>query len=78
MAFCVLVYVERMARAATPHKNTYGWFDCWGIGKLVAMHAHRVGDMPTFYRGRSMVEEPLRMHIAAEPEDLAMRAKVHD
>merc|ERR1719174_3116038 len=73
-----LVYFERMSRAAQTHKGKLDWFDCWDIGKLVASRSYRDGNMPSFYRGRSMIEDSLRMHIEAEPEDLVMRAKVLD
>lgn len=73
-----LVYFERMAVASKRHKGAYDWFDCWDIGKLAATRAYRDGDMPAFYRGRAMMETALRMHIDTEPEDLVMRAKVHD
>lgn len=73
-----LVYFERMAKASKTHKGAYDWFDCWDIGKLAATRAYRDGDMPAFYRGRSMIEDALRMHEQAEPDDLVMRAKVLD
>merc|ERR1712232_1170341 len=73
-----LVYFERMATASTTHKGALDWFDFWDIGKLAATRAYRDGHMPSFYRGRAMVERALAMQIEAEPEDLVMRAKVHD
>lgn len=73
-----LVYFERMAQASSTHKGGLDWFDFWDIGKLAAARAYRDTNMPAFYRGRAMVEDSLRMHIEAEPEDLVMRAKVHD
>eukprot|EP00927_Polykrikos_kofoidii_P063869 TRINITY_DN58771_c0_g1_i1.p1 TRINITY_DN58771_c0_g1~~TRINITY_DN58771_c0_g1_i1.p1 ORF type:complete len:557 (+),score=96.08 TRINITY_DN58771_c0_g1_i1:66-1736(+) len=73
-----VVYFERMARASVSHKGRLDWFDCWDVGKLAATHAYRDKNMPAFYRGRALVEEALRMQIEAEPEDLVMRAKVHD
>merc|ERR1712232_1524932 len=71
-------YFERMSYATETHKGRLDWFDCWDIGKLVATRAYRDGNMPSFYRARAMIEDSLRMHIEAEPEDLVMRAKVHD
>eukprot|EP00812_Abedinium_dasypus_P012844 NODE_634_length_1434_cov_316.635968.p2 GENE.NODE_634_length_1434_cov_316.635968~~NODE_634_length_1434_cov_316.635968.p2 ORF type:complete len:262 (-),score=106.17 NODE_634_length_1434_cov_316.635968:162-947(-) len=67
-----------MAHVAKEHKGRLDWFDCWDIGKLFTTLAYRDGDMPRFYSGRDMVEEALHMHIEEEPEDLVMRAKVHD
>eukprot|EP00747_Dinoflagellata_sp_TGD_P223635 gnl/TRDRNA2_/TRDRNA2_95230_c0_seq1.p1 gnl/TRDRNA2_/TRDRNA2_95230_c0~~gnl/TRDRNA2_/TRDRNA2_95230_c0_seq1.p1 ORF type:complete len:424 (+),score=100.42 gnl/TRDRNA2_/TRDRNA2_95230_c0_seq1:37-1272(+) len=72
------VYFERMAEAAKVHKGKLDWFDCWDIGKLLTTLAYRDSDMPGFYRGRAMIEDALKMHIEAEPEDRVMRAKVHD
>lgn len=73
-----LVYFERMATASASHKGTLDWFDFWDIGKLAAAHGYRDGAMAQFYRGRAMVGEALRMQVVAEPDDLVMRAKVHD
>jgi len=72
------VYFERMAQVAQTHKGQLDWFDCWDIGKLLVMLAYRDGNMERFYRARGMVEDSLRMHAEAEPEDLVMRAKVLD
>eukprot|EP00929_Paragymnodinium_shiwhaense_P068586 TRINITY_DN34519_c0_g1_i2.p1 TRINITY_DN34519_c0_g1~~TRINITY_DN34519_c0_g1_i2.p1 ORF type:complete len:400 (-),score=105.39 TRINITY_DN34519_c0_g1_i2:379-1578(-) len=72
------VYFERMAESSKAHKGRLDWFDCWDIGKLVAARGFKHGDMAAFYRGRGLVEEALRMHALAEPDDLVMRAKVED
>ncbi|CAK0825736.1 unnamed protein product, partial [Prorocentrum cordatum] len=73
-----VVYFERMARSSKAHKGSMDWFDCWDIGKLAATRGYRDKDMPQFYKGRALVERALDMHQEAEPEDLVMRAKVHD
>lgn len=72
------VYFAKMAQSSHDHKGHLDWFDHWDVGKLKATHAFRDRDMPRFYEGRSMVEQALQMQIEAEPEDLVMRAKVHD
>lgn len=73
-----VVYFQKMVQTAKAYKGNLDWFDCWDIGKLVASRSFRDGDMPSFYSGRAMIEDALRMHAEAEPEDLVMRAKVHD
>eukprot|EP00931_Biecheleriopsis_adriatica_P116539 TRINITY_DN92174_c0_g1_i1.p1 TRINITY_DN92174_c0_g1~~TRINITY_DN92174_c0_g1_i1.p1 ORF type:complete len:536 (+),score=143.80 TRINITY_DN92174_c0_g1_i1:44-1651(+) len=72
------IYFGKMAVASQKGKGQLDWFDCWDIGKLAAAQAYRDSNMEAFRRGRALVEQALTMHIEAEPEDLVMRAKVHD
>mmetsp|Transcript_36149 Transcript_36149/g.64085 ORF Transcript_36149/g.64085 Transcript_36149/m.64085 type:complete len:427 (+) Transcript_36149:1-1281(+) len=72
------VYFTRMASASKKFKGDLDWFDKWDIGKLSAAKSWRDGDVNGFKQGRSLVEEALRLQIQNEPEDLVMRAKVHD
>ncbi|CAJ1423706.1 unnamed protein product [Effrenium voratum] len=72
------VYFARMASASQQAKGTLDWFDQWDIGKLAAARGFRDGDMDEFYRGRAQVETALQLQIEQEPDDLVMRAKVHD
>ncbi|CAE8595486.1 unnamed protein product [Polarella glacialis] len=67
-----------MATASQTTKGQLDWFDSWDIGKLAAARGYRDGDQEAFRRGRALVERALEMHIEAEPQDLVMRAKVHD
>eukprot|EP00933_Yihiella_yeosuensis_P049359 TRINITY_DN4618_c0_g1_i2.p1 TRINITY_DN4618_c0_g1~~TRINITY_DN4618_c0_g1_i2.p1 ORF type:complete len:319 (+),score=51.60 TRINITY_DN4618_c0_g1_i2:101-1057(+) len=72
------MYFERMAAASQKSKGRLDWFDCWDIGKLGCARGFRDNDMDRFYAARKLVEQALQMHMEAEPEDLVMRAKVHD
>eukprot|EP00930_Biecheleria_cincta_P060062 TRINITY_DN45752_c0_g1_i1.p1 TRINITY_DN45752_c0_g1~~TRINITY_DN45752_c0_g1_i1.p1 ORF type:complete len:542 (-),score=103.22 TRINITY_DN45752_c0_g1_i1:20-1615(-) len=72
------IYFARMATMSQTTKGHLDWFDCWDIGKLAATRAYQASDMEAFYRGRDLIEQALSMHVKAEPDDLVMRAKVHD
>eukprot|EP00913_Durusdinium_trenchii_P031934 g29908.t2 len=72
------IYFNRMATASQKAKGNLDWFDKWDIGKISAAQAFRDGDMDEFFRGRALVEEALELQMQQEPDDLVMRAKVHD
>ncbi|CAE7825058.1 unnamed protein product [Symbiodinium sp. CCMP2456] len=72
------MYFNRMASASKHSKGDLDWFDKWDLGKVAAARAWRDGDMKAFYVARSLVEEALELQILQEPDDLVMRAKVHD
>lgn len=72
------IYFSRMATASQNAKGNLDWFDKWDLGKITAAQAFKEGNMEEFFRGREVVEEALQLHMQQEPDDLVMRAKVHD